>query len=113
MRADGEMNMCEQGVLRGEAGGRVRGAAGPRSGVRWRVGARDQRAGAREEVLRAAYWLRGAGSSGPSSAHQEDVATSVTTGSPTWDPRLRSSPSSEAPIVYGDVASFLKPYGQR
>ena len=28
----------------------MRGAAGPRSGVRRRVGARDQRAGAREEV---------------------------------------------------------------
>ena len=45
-----EQNM---GILR--RGGRVRSAAGNRSGLRWRVGARDQRAGAREEVLRAAY----------------------------------------------------------
>ena len=43
-----------------------------------------------------------------------DVATSVATGSPpSRDLELRSQPSSEAPIVHGHLASFLKPYGQR
>ena len=43
-----------------------------------------------------------------------DVATSDATGTPpSRDLELRSQPSSEAPIVHGVFASFLKPYGQR
>ena len=43
-----------------------------------------------------------------------DVATSDATGTPpSRDLELRSQPSSEAPIVHGHLASFLKPYGQR
>ena len=52
MRADGDMNMCEQGVLRGEAGGGVARLLGPITGWHGRVRGCDQHRQALDDEAR-------------------------------------------------------------
>ena len=74
MLGGGRVHMCEQGVLRGEAGGRVR--ARQSHDLTGAGAARDQRHESRVGMLLAGLWLRGTGFERAIERAPEDRATS-------------------------------------